>query len=179
MYIAHIPAGFLLTHVLVRQRLAPATREYNQLLLLGIIASILPDSDYIYYHLVDQQQHFHHSYWTHIPLFWVAYYVLTLGLIASVGQRHWITIAHVFFLNVLLHCVLDSSSGGILWLYPWDQHYYRLARVPLHHPPRFGDFFWHWTFLLEVAIIMFAALVALKIFRPFTWYTSRSRLDNR
>lgn len=163
MFIAHIPAGFLLSHALVHRRHVPGTSTYGKLMLLGMLASILPDSDFIYRYLFDAQRHFHHSYWTHIPLFWLGAYAITAIVLMIKQSRHGLLAAQVFYLNTLLHCVLDSTAGGILWLYPWDTHYYRLAHLRFHYAGWQSNFFWHWTFLLELLIVAFAILQAWRL----------------
>ena len=163
MFIAHFPAGFILTHALIHQQHAPDSLVYKRLLWLGLCASVFPDSDFIYFYLVDAQQHFHHSYWTHIPLYWFALYMTTLLISAAVGTTLWLRATHVFFLNVLLHCALDTTAGGILWLFPWDLHYFRLAHVPHVYNGFYTNFLLHWTFLLELLIIAVASILAWRI----------------
>ena len=163
MFIAHLPAGFILTHALIQKHYAPGTTDYKRFMALGLVASVLPDSDFLYFYLVDARQHFHHSYWTHIPLYWIALYLLTLLSSAAVGTLQWVRVTQVFYLNVLLHCVLDSTAGGILWLFPWDLHYYRLAHVPHVYPGFYWNFLLHWTFLLELMIISAAIALAWRI----------------
>jgi inner membrane protein len=171
MLLAHLPAGFLLTQALIHDRVVHGATAYWRYLLLGLLASVLPDLDLFYYYLVDQQQHLHHSYWTHLPIYWYSLYLLCLLLVMMVGQRSWLLICHIIFLNVLLHCVLDSVNGGIRWLSPWDMTYFRLFSVPKRTPLWYGNFIWHWTFLFEISIIVSAVWFGAKLHgrRVLTW----------
>tara|TARA_R110000868_G_scaffold10226_12_gene50135 strand:+ start:655 stop:852 length:198 start_codon:yes stop_codon:yes gene_type:complete len=65
MFIAHLPAGYLLTSAI-------QTRARNQslsLLATGLVASVLPDADLLWFYLFDNRQHVHHAYITHTPAF--------------------------------------------------------------------------------------------------------------
>ena len=171
MFLAHLPGGFLLTQALLHGRVTQGSPAYWRLMVMGLVASVLPDFDLFYFYLVDQQQHLHHSYWTHIPIYWYSLYLLCLMLVLMVGQRSWLLICHVIFLNVLLHFVLDSVTGGIRWLSPWDLTYFRLFTVPKRFPLWYGNFIWHWTFLLELSIIASAVWFGAKSHgsRLFAW----------
>ena len=171
MFLAHLPGGFLLTHALLHGRVLPSSPNYWRFMIIGLLASITPDLDLFYYYLIDQQQHLHHSYWTHTPIYWYSLYLLCLLLVMMVGQRPWLLICHVIFLNVLLHCVLDSVNGGIRWLSPWDMSYFRLFSVSKRFSIWYANFIWHWTFLLEVGIIVSALWLAMKLHarRLFSW----------
>ena len=70
MFIAHLPAGYLLTRfVVVKRGMAHIPSfQYRTFMALGLIGSLLPDVDMLYFYLIDNRQHLHHGYWTHIPL---------------------------------------------------------------------------------------------------------------
>jgi inner membrane protein len=67
MFVAHIPAGYLLSRYLSRGH-----PDRKALILTGVVASVLPDTDLLWFYLVDNRQRVHHSYVFHWPLFWVA-----------------------------------------------------------------------------------------------------------
>jgi len=58
----------------------------------------------------------------------------------------------VFFAAILLHLILDSIGGGILWAAPVNDHLYTLVTVPATHGHWVTNFILHWTFLAELAI---------------------------
>ncbi len=162
MFLAHLPGGFLLTQALIHRHVKQDSAAYWRLMVIGLLASLAPDLDLFYFYFIDQRQHLHHSYWTHIPIYWYSLYLLCLLLVLMVGQRSWLLICHVIFLNVLLHFVLDSVTGGIRWLSPWDMTYFRLFSVPKRFPLWYANFVWHWTFLLEISIIVSAVWLGAK-----------------
>lgn len=163
MFLAHLPAGYLLTQGLLAlpgARALPDTSR-QQLLATGLIASILPDFDMFYFYLFSSQQINHRAFPSHWPLAW-----LTLSAIAAllackrVRSGHWF---NIFLLaNVQLHFVLDTIVGSIRWLAPFDH-----TRFTWMHLPRTSGI-WFWksagnTYaLLELAIILAATWLAWK-----------------
>lgn len=156
MFVAHLPAGFLLTRHLA-PRLAPEPRQARRLMAIGLVASVLPDIDLLYFYLVDGRQTLHHDYWTHIPAFWLLASGAAVALFRIARTPvPWPAVV-VLLAGVLLHLALDTVTGGIAWLYPYD-----IGRVVLVDvPARFGWWVWnfvlHWSFLFEIAILAWAA----------------------
>jgi inner membrane protein len=158
MFVAHSFAGYLCSrHCLHRfkQHLTGPT-QWKYYLLFGVFCSVLPDFDLLYFYTIDNRQHLHHSYWTHIPIFWV----IVAGTIYGVGR--WIVNKRVgvscviLLVNTLLHLVLDTIAGGIYWFYPLSDMYVQW----LHITPRYSwwvlNYIFHWTFFLEICIILAA-----------------------
>lgn len=157
MFIAHMPAGFLLSRYLLKdERDEPAYIKY---LLIGLIASIAPDFDLAYFHLIDARQHPHHSYWTHIPIFWVGIYTLLLYPVYKWLGRTGVKLLSMFLLCGLLHMSLDSVASGIKWLYPIDKSYFGLWRIPSVYDWWVANYLFHWTFVIEVVICSIAGVV--------------------
>lgn len=130
MLVAHIPAGYLLTTSLLQRCGGLTELQKHWLLWLGLLAATLPDFDLLYFHLVDHRGHNHHSYWTHLPLFWLVL-LLPVYALATARRRPALRWAcGILFCNVLLHCVLDSIASGIQWLYPLSRQYFAL--LPAH-----------------------------------------------
>ena len=142
MLTAHLPSGYVLA------RLGP---EGRWLMPAALIGAVLPDADMLWFHFVDQGQIHHHRYWVHVPAFWAAIAALTLPVLA-VRARRWLAPAAMFFAALLLHMVLDSIGGGILWGAPFSDHLYALVEVPASQPHWALSFLLHWTFLLELGI---------------------------
>ncbi len=153
MFIAHLPAGYLLTEFLQRKL---KTTKY---LWVGLIASIFPDIDLLFFYFIDNRQTLHHHYWTHLPLFWFS--VWAALVIASFALKHRAlrVIATIIFANTLLHLLLDTFVGGINWLYPFIDYDLFLITVPATHAFWVWSFVFHWSFLVE--LIIFAAAIAL------------------
>jgi len=63
MFIAHLPAGYMLSKGVVAlghlRRLGEQTKR--RLIAAGMIGAIIPDIDLLYFYLIDHRQHGHHS----------------------------------------------------------------------------------------------------------------------
>ena len=71
MFLAHMPAGYMASKFLLSQFQLDISKT-KWLLLLGLLGSIFPDLDMLYFYLIDNRQHGHHSYLTHIPFYWIS-----------------------------------------------------------------------------------------------------------
>lgn len=152
MFIAHLPAGYLLG------------QGFNRLRLKGVVAaamlgSIFPDLDLFYFYLVDGKQHHHHSYWIHYPLPWVVLFIASLVWLYFRRQSAWAILSTVFNAGVLLHLALDCVSGDIMLFAPFSKTFYSVVTIKAVYQPWWLNFFLHWTFLAELLII--AASVAI------------------
>ncbi|MGD8926882.1 MAG: metal-dependent hydrolase [Thioalkalispiraceae bacterium] len=157
MFIAHLPAGFLLTRAFLKnEREEP---DYIKFLLIGLLASIAPDFDLAYFHLIDHRAHPHHSYWTHIPVYWISIYAFLSYPVYKLSGRRSLKLLTVILLSGLLHMTLDSVASGIKWLYPFDNAYFGLWRIPAVHDWWVANYLFHWTFLIELVITTMATLV--------------------
>lgn len=156
MFIAHLPAGYILTRWL--------QKKFNtkHLLWIGLIASVFPDIDLLYFYLIDQQQTLHHHYWTHLPLFWFALWSTAMIGTLLFKHRTAAVFSTIVFANVMLHLVLDSFVGGINWLYPFIDHDVFLFTVPATHTFWVWSFVFHWTFLFEIALIIAATSILIR-----------------
>ena len=104
MFIGHLPAGYLATTAV-----------------LGRAASVLPDLDLLYFYFVSDRRQVHHAYLPHLPLACLAAMGAAALVLWIVRARPtaWLALG-VFGLNVMLHLVLDTSAGGIRWLWPFS-----------------------------------------------------------
>lgn len=151
MLTAHLPSGYLLARSL------PA--DIPALLPVALIGAVLPDLDMIWFHFVDNGAIHHHRYWVHVPAFWLAIAAVALPLAWWTG---YLRSALVFFAAILIHMILDSIGGGILWAAPFSDHLYSLAIVPAAYDHWIVSFILHWTFLAELAIWLAALTLWLR-----------------
>ncbi len=159
MFIAHLPAGYLLTDALTRPLVRQATGVPKGLMAAGLAASVLPDLDLFWFYFVDARQSLHHAYLSHMPLFWVAMAgALWLGG-RALGWRLAGLFAGVMLANLLLHMALDSVAAGIGWLRPFSDWNLNLVTVPARYGWWVWNFVLHWTFALELTLCAAAAVV--------------------
>jgi len=152
MITAHLPAGYVLTTALRR-------RWPEVPLWVGLVASVFPDVDLLYFYLVDHRRTPHHHYWTHLPLPWLALTACTLVGLRVASRRQWEGFAVVFFANVLLHHILDTIVGRIPWVAPFSWHDSYLFTIPVRHAFWLWNFVLHWSFGFELVVWVVALVV--------------------
>lgn len=160
MFIAHAPAGYIVSRLLspVFER---AGASYRPFVLLGMLGAIAPDFDLLWFVFIDHKQHDHHSYLTHFPITWLLAMVLSLLWL----RRHRAAgaLAFSFSLGGFSHMILDTVTGGIRWLAPFSASEYVFFLPTRDFLALWWFYFlFHWTFKLELAITLAALLFWLK-----------------
>lgn len=156
MFIGHLPAGYVLTKMVQKNS---KTTKY---LLVGLVASVLPDIDILYFYLIDNRQNLHHSYWIHIPFYWLIIGAVTFSAIWLLKKKEYSVAAFIFFANIFLHLILDTIVGKVEWLYPLTDTAYFLFDVPAIYDFWVYNFIFHWTFLFEIGVIGWAMYILIK-----------------
>lgn len=164
MFFGHLPAGYLCSNFLLKYREIPAGKR-NTFLAIGLIGSIAPDLDMFYFYLVDHRQHWHHSYFTHWPSFWLSVIAASWFTRWFIGNRLLVYGGSIFGINGLLHLVLDTHVGRIRWLAPISDRWIFFFNVPSLHHPKILNFVFHWTFVFELALVVSAIYVFTKNYR--------------
>lgn len=149
MIFAHLPSGYLLGRALKRRR--------GPVMWAALTGSIFPDFDLAWFYLVDHGAVFHHRYLTHIPLFWV--WVAAIVLPMLVITKRPVLPAFAFLAAAMLHLVLDTLSGGILWLWPLSDRLIHLIHIPPADAHWIITFMRHPSFVAEIAIIAAATVL--------------------
>jgi membrane-bound metal-dependent hydrolase YbcI (DUF457 family) len=126
MFIAHMPAAYLLGAVVARRWPHAITPAAWAALLLG---SVAPDFDLLYFYAFSNHAINHHSYPPHLPIVWVASWAL-VSLILWRAPKAWRVVWAMFCIGGLLHLALDTIAGGIRWLWPWTDTPYVLMVLP-------------------------------------------------
>ncbi|WP_269473513.1 MULTISPECIES: metal-dependent hydrolase [Methylomonas] len=130
----------------------------------GVVGALAPDLDMFYFYLVDHRQHPHHSYVTHYPVVWL---MLLLGSIIGFylsTSKHIATYAAIFSLNGFAHMFFDTIVGDIRWTAPWGNKAFAFFTVPALYKPWWLNFLLHWSFAVELAIVVWAY---------YLWHKSR------
>ena len=153
MILAHLLSGYLFGR---------ASGSHDRAVLIAaLIGSVAPDFDMLWFYLVDQGQTHHHRFWPHIPLVWAGIAALVLPLIAITARR-WLAPAAAFLGAVMMHLVLDTVNGGIMWLWPFSDRLVTLVTVPATRSNWVLSFLTHWSVLAEIAIILAAAILLVR-----------------
>lgn len=157
MFIAHLPAGYLLTRAIQHK----TDNLSLNLLWAGLLTSLFPDLDLFYFYLIDNRQHPHHHYITHMPLAWLALALLSYATLYFTRTKRYNLYVTVIFANAMLHMLMDSVAASIPWLSPFSPVEVNLVKVPSHYNSWVLNFLLHWTFLLECTITLCAFMVWL------------------
>lgn len=144
MFIAHLPAGYLLAR-------APVIRHLDATPLI-LAGAIIPDLDLLWFYFVDAAQAHHHTYLTHRPKLWLG--ILICGFVWRSNPK-----LTAFWLGGLLHMALDSMAGAINWGWPFASLPVTMIEVPATHDWWVLSFLTHPSFMIEIAICCAAALV--------------------
>ena len=131
MLTAHLPSGYCL---------AKSSRLTGWTFAAAIAGAVFPDFDMLFFYFVDQQSIHHHRYWVHVPAFWI---VVASVVLPIPWRSHHRAVALAFFAGILLHMLLDSIGGGIMWLAPFNTDLWELITVPANQPH------WIWSFVLH------------------------------
>lgn len=159
MIFAHLPAGYLLSRVMLQTGKSSIETEAQArlLLIVGLIGSVLPDVDLLYFYLLSDRSIGHRSYFTHWPIFWLGV-ASAFAALAQIARRpSWHMLNLFLVANILLHLALDTIMGPVRWFYPFDDTYYRLVTVPKRHAWWVWSYMLHWSMWLETMIILTAA----------------------
>jgi inner membrane protein len=153
MIIGHLPSGYLLGRVL--RVGAPV------LMFAVILGAIFPDFDLLFFYLVDDRGLHHHRYWVHAPGFWVLVSLVVAPLLWWVS-RPMLALFAAFVAGNFLHVVLDTITGGIMWLWPYSTNLLSLMTVRPTHSHFVLSYMAHWTFWLEIALWISAVVIYVR-----------------
>ncbi len=158
MFIAHAPASYLFSRFLINHFLQDSFTDKERAWLIAgcVLAGVLPDIDLLFFYLVDNRQHNHHSYLTHIPFFWVSLMSICFFISKVLNRKKLCVAVIVLTINLLLHFILDTLCGSIRWLYPFSLKAFSLVTIPATHHWWVWNFVLHWTFTIELLILTFA-----------------------
>lgn len=160
MFIAHLPAGYLLTRFVLKKTNYTTQRHTNYFYLLGALFSVLPDFDLFYFYFFNASQP-HHVYAPHIPLYWPLISSVVFIVAYKIKSNDLKLTAMLLLGNTLLHMLLDTLAGGIMWLYPYTSEFIRFSYIPATHNLWVMNFIMHWTFIFEIIICLTAIVIFL------------------
>ena len=153
MLIGHLPAGYI-TAKLLYPAFAKDVASERRFIGWSMAGACAPDIDMLYFYFIDHRQHLHHSYFTHYPLFWLGLFLLSLLWLKKRPASG--ALAFAFCLGGVGHMLLDTIVGGIWWLAPFYDKSFALFAVPAGLHPWWLNFVCHWSFALELALVLAA-----------------------
>jgi inner membrane protein len=171
VYFGHLPAGYLAVTTIIKfskNKIAPVG-HLRLLFLVGLTASIAPDLDMFYFYLIDNRQHLHHSYWTHIPFFWLCFCCLWKIFSLLFPRIKFGIYGFIFSINIAIHLLLDSITAEVRWLYPFSQEYAGIFHLPALYKWTVLNFIFHWTFAFEIVLIAAMLYVLRLSFQQSAW----------
>ncbi|MBU85642.1 metal-dependent hydrolase [Alcanivorax sp.] len=156
MFIAHLPAGYLLARQLLKKiRTLPVSPR--AVTLTAMAGAVAPDLDMLYFYLIDNGQTHHHKYLSHWPILWIGLLCVSWLAMGLMKRKPLPFLALIFSVGGLLHILLDSVVGDIWWLAPIVDQPYALFTVPARFQPWWLNFVLHWSFFIELLITVRAA----------------------
>ncbi len=162
MIIAHLPAGYLLTKALQKGCRARRALQWK-LTCLGLLASIFPDFDFLYYYLIDEQQTFHREYWTHLPVFWLIASLVLLALGRVVARQEFSIAALIVMANIYLHLILDTVTSPVYWFKPFSDQGVRLLYSKHQYDIWWLNYIFSSGFVFELIICLIAVVVFIML----------------
>ncbi len=161
MLIAHLPAGFLVTKALIKILPSDNPVDTKHLLVFGLVFSVIPDIDLLYFFFVDSSAH-HHKLFPHLPIFWLGVFLTVFAAALITKSKVIYYVVLICSINILTHLILDTFVGFVWWLYPLIDNPYYLVLVPNHFSHWIINFVLHWSFLVELLIVLTAVYVYAK-----------------
>jgi inner membrane protein len=158
MIIGHAPSGYIAA-TLLHGRLFSSGVSARAFIIASVLGAVAPDLDMLYFHLIDQRQHHHHSYFSHWPVVWLGLLALSLLLLRLRRGSQAAMLAVAFSGMGVLHLLLDSIVGDIWWFAPLLDQPFALFSVPALYKPWWLNFLLHWSFALELALWLWALLL--------------------
>ena len=158
MIIGHLPSGYILSKLLTNRVVGNGINS-RRLTITGITGAIAPDFDWLYYFSIGNEQHLHHTYWTHYPIVWAGLLLLFSAWYRWISNNPSVLLGVVFSAAGLMHMVLDSIVGDIMWFAPFNNESYALFSVPELYKPWWLNYILHWTFSLELLVTLWALVL--------------------
>jgi len=155
MFIAHIPSGYVMS-ISFLERVRHLREISSVVIAVGITGSIAPDFDMFYFYLIDYRQTHHHKYVTHWPMLWVCLVAVSIIWARLSRYSKASCLSLVFAAGGVLHLILDSFVGDIWWFAPLGGKPYAMFTVPALFKPWWLNFFFHWSFAVELIICLWA-----------------------
>jgi len=161
MLFAHLPVGYLVTHALIKK----AKLKFNPFWIgLGLIASEIPDLGIIYQFFIGKMYESHRYYLTNLPVFYLTIFLIVV-IVNCFIKKTWLKYANIIvFANIFVHLIIDTGFYGIRWLWPFYPKLIAIYNIDGTGGVRVENYFHHWYFYLEIAILIFVPIFIIYSF---------------
>lgn len=162
MFIAHLPAGYILAKFLDK-KLKQTKTSKKAFFAIIMIGAVFPDIDLFYFYLFDNRSVHHHKYFLHWFSFWIPIFVISYLYFKFSKYTSRLALAIVLLSSAaLLHISLDTFVGDV-WLFaPFIDKPYVFFEVTSRYQPWWLNFIFHWSFFVEIIICFIAFILYLK-----------------
>ncbi len=157
MLISHFPVGYIVTKVFNK-----VTKENIPFVKFGLLFSLWPDLDLFYFYFINRKLTFHHLYFTHLPFVLLICAVIAIPINMINFRQSLKSIYNFFVISWFAHLVLDTFTGGIAWLYPYNKKIFILINIPPSYSNWLLSFIFHWSFIIEICLVLLAGALAIK-----------------
>ncbi|MCL2721721.1 MAG: hypothetical protein FWD47_10340, partial [Treponema sp.] len=124
MLISHIPSGYIIAKIFKQNK--------KSVVISSLIFSILPDLGLIYFYFFNSSVS-HRHFFPHLPVVMVTAFLITLPLYHIKFFEKIRIYYKLFFVNWLVHLVLDTFTERIFWFYPLSNYGFQLIEIPAHY----------------------------------------------
>ncbi|MBQ0712776.1 MAG: metal-dependent hydrolase [Porticoccus sp.] len=161
MIVAHLPAGYISAKLLFKHFIGAGVGA-QVFIIFGILGAVFPDLDMFYFYLIDNRQHHHHTYWPHYPMLWLVLLAIASLWLKFSKERSNASLLLVFSIGGFIHMLLDTIVGDVWWLSPFVDKSFVLFTVPATYEIWWFNFIFHWSFVLEICILVWSILLLRK-----------------
>lgn len=155
MIIAHLPAGYVSAKLLFRY-FKNTGISIQLFIFFGILGAVAPDFDMFYFYLFDNRQNHHHTYWPHYPIVWLVLLTIASLWLKLSKRKSKAPFLLIFSICGFVHILLDTIVGDVWWFAPFVDKPYALFNVPAIYKPWWLNFILHWTFALEIFVLIWS-----------------------
>lgn len=152
MIIGHLPAGYFITRYLIKRQKLALNKWW---LGLGLLAAIVPDLDYAYWLIINDQADTHRGYITTYPIIYFGFFLISLSIYLFY-KRQWLKNAIIIiYVNIFVHFLLDTPFYGVKWLLPFYNQEIGIYDVGSYSGGsgiQVENYFTHWYWYLEIVL---------------------------
>ena len=154
MTFAHLPAGYITCRLLYNQ-FKHRIDSWNCYLLWGLLGSVAPDFDHLYFWFINREQDQHLNF-SHYPLFWVLLLIFSAFWFVIDRKSQNPVSAFMVSFGGFIHMILDTVPGHIFWLAPFSYQPFSIGELVEAANPWLVQSFPGWAYGVELLILIWS-----------------------